>query len=235
MNLPQFKPTALNTYIIVHPENMPEQYDFALELSSSRKLESAGDIEGACNVRFKAFQCLIDLIPDEDEVVLDWEDENSQAALAIIHASAIDHFLAGDFEMSAGMMEILTDLDPEDHFEGTKVLAYNYVALEEYELFDEIINDVSDKYAEKDVLKMWSDFRRDGGIVEGELRHFKRSFPFCYQEFISAEHPIDQEYLSDIESEHPTRPALARELWLQTEHLWLLYPEFIVALRKTAE
>ncbi len=230
---PQFKPTALNTYIIEHPEGMSEEFDFAAQLARSRKLASGSDIEGACNVRFKAFQSLVDLIPDEDEVVLDWEDENSQAALEIIHASAIDHFLVGDFEMSAGMMEILLDLDPEDHFESTKVLAYNYIALEEYELFDEIINDVSEKYAEKDILKLWCDFRRDGTIVEGELRHFKRSFPFFYKEFTSSEHPVDQEFLSDIESASPQRATLAREMWLQTEHLWSLFPEFIIELQKT--
>lgn len=232
---PQFKPTALNTYIIEHPKNMPEEFDFAAQLKKARELSIDGDIEGACNVRFKAFQCLVELIPDEDEVVLDWEDENSQAALEIIHSSAIDHFLACDFEMSAGMMEILTDLDPEDHFEGTKILAYNYIALEEYELFDEIINDISDKYPEKDILKMWCDFRRDGSIVDGELRHFKRSFPFFYKEFTSSEHPIDQQYLSDIESPSPQRSTLAREMWLQTEHLWSLFPEFIAELHKTAE
>lgn len=232
---PQFKPTALNTYIIEHPEAMSEEFDFGVQLTKSRKLAAKGDIEGACNVRFKAFQALIEIIPDEDEVVLDWEDDNSQAALEITYSTAIDHFLAGDFEMSAGMMEILLDLDPEDHFEGTKILAYNYVALEEYELFDEIINDISDKYPEKDILKMWSDLRREGTIVEGELRHFKRSFPFFYKEFTAAEHPIDEAYLSDIERASPSRETLAREMWLQTEHLWAAYPEFIEQLRKTAE
>lgn len=231
---PIFKPTALNTYIIEHPEGISAEYIFSEQLSLSRRLALDGDIEGACNVRFKAFQRLVDIIPDEDEVVLDWEDQNSQAALEIIHASAIDHFLVGDFEMSAGMAEILTDLDPEDHFEATKIMAYTYVAMGEYELFDEIINDISDKYPEKDILKMWSDFRRDGAIVDGELRHFKRSFPIFFGEFVAAEHPVDEAYITDIESEHPKRETLARELWLQTEHLWTLFPDFIEELKKMA-
>lgn len=34
------------------------------------------------------------------------------------------------------------------------------MALAEYELFDEIVNDISDKYPEKEILKMWSEYRQ---------------------------------------------------------------------------
>ena len=39
-------------------------------------------------------------------------------ALELIRASAIDHFLINDFEMSAALLELLLELDPEDHLRG---------------------------------------------------------------------------------------------------------------------
>jgi hypothetical protein len=42
---------------------------------------------------------------------------------------------------------------------------------------------------------------------------------------------VSDEYLNDIESEHPSRESQARELWLQTEHLWTQFPGFIEALQ----
>lgn len=225
------EPTIDNSYIIVYDApNSPD--DFAVALNRSQQMEIDGDIEGACNTRYQAFQRLAELIPDDQEITLQWEDENSQNALLLIYYCSIDHFLVGDFEMSAAMLEMLLDLDGEDHLEATKSLAYTYVALGEYELFDEIINDISDKYADKEVLKLWSDYRRNGAFHEGELIHFKKSFSVYYKEFCAEEHAADQAYLKEIESERPSREALAREMWLQTEHLWTLFPGFIEELRK---
>ena len=48
---------------------------------------------------------------------------------------------------------------------------------------------------------------------------------------VSHTHPADESYIADIESERPSRRALARELWLQTEHLWREFPELVEALR----
>ena len=52
-----------------------------------------------------------------------------------------------------------------------------------------------------------------------------------FAEFTADEHPADGDYLRDIESERPSHGAQARELWLQTENLWSLWPGFIEALR----
>lgn len=227
---PRFIPTAENMYVIAYPDPVPAEYDFAAIFSGSQACQRKGEVETACNMRYEAFKRLVDLIPDEDEVVLDWEDEGSRMVLRVIGASAIDHFLVGDFELAAGMMEMLLDLDPEDHLEITKPLAYCYIALGEQELFDEVLNDISDKSPEKEILKMWSEFRRTGAIPAGELIHFKRNFPLYYKEFIAGEHPVSTGYLQDIESEHPSKGALARETWLQTEHLWVQFPGFIEAL-----
>ncbi len=232
MQKAELKPTPANTYrIVYHEGGSGVPCDFGRALEISRQQEAAGDIEGACNTRFEAFQQLMDLIPDSTDMELDWDDEDSRDAMLLINYSAIDHFLVGDFEMCAAMLEMLLELDPEDHFEASKRLAYAYVALEEWELFDEVINDVSDKYADKELLALWSEFRRTGRLPEGELRRFKRSFAVYFNEFTADAHPVDEAYLRDIENEKPSPKTLARELWLQTEHLWTLFPGFIEALR----
>ncbi len=206
-------------------------YDFAKILAHSRELQLAGDVAGACESRFQAFQRLAGLIPDDEPVNLEWNHRNSRAALELIHASAIDHFLIDDFEMSAAMLEMLLDLDPEDHLEGSELLAFDYLAMDEDELFDEVINDVPDKSASRELLLLWSAYKRDGKLPEGELKRFKNRFTPFFAEFTAQEHPADAAYLCDIESERPTVAVQARELWLRTENLWVLWPGFIEALR----
>ena len=206
-------------------------YDFEKVLAHARQMQRNGDVEGACNARFQAFQRLAELIPEDEEVILEWNHRNSRAALELIQASAIDHFLINDFEMSAALLEMLLDLDPEDHLEGSELLAFDYLAMGEDELFDEVINDISDKSAARELLLLWSAYRRDGKLPEGELKRFRTHFAPWFEEFTAAEHPADEAYLRDIESERPSAAAQARELWLQTENLWALWPVFIDALR----
>ena len=206
-------------------------YDFEKVLAHTRQMQRNGDVEGACNARFQAFQRLAELIPEDEEVILEWNHRNSRAALELIYASAIDHFLINDFEMSAALLEMLLDLDPEDHLEGSQLLAFDYMAMGEDELFDEVINDISDKSPARELLLLWSAYRRDGKLPEGELKRFRTHFAPWFEEFTATEHPADEAYLRDIESERPTAAAQARELWLQTENLWALWPVFIDALR----
>ena len=206
-------------------------YDFSRVLRHSRELQQAGRVEEACNERFQAFQRLAELIPEQEEVILEWNHRNSRAALELIEASAIDHFLINDFEMSAALLEMLLELDPEDHLEGSELLAFDYLAMDEQELFDEVINDISDKCASRELLLLWAAYRRDGRLPEGELQRFRTRFAPYFAEFTAAEHPADEAYLRDIESEHPSVAAQARELWLRTENLWVLWPGFIEALR----
>jgi hypothetical protein len=103
--------------------------------------------------------------------------------------------------------------------------------MQEYDLFDEISNDISDKQPEKHLLMMWAEYRRTGTIPEGEFRLLSFKHRLFFEEFRAVEHPIDDDYLQGLEAEPPTRQALARQLWLQTENLWSLYPDFITALR----
>lgn len=206
--------------------------NFAQILKKSQYLQSKGSVEEACNLRFEAVKTLQEILGDEDEVWLEWGDENSRSAIEIVRLSGIDHFLIGDFEMSSALLEMALDLDPEDHLECSNLLAYDYLAMEEFELFDEVINDISDKYASRTLLLLWSSYLRDGMLPVGELHAFKSRFKGYYNEFVAEEHLADEEYLRDIEGERPSVAAQARELWLQTESLWRLYPNFIEALRR---
>ncbi|MFI3281805.1 MAG: tetratricopeptide repeat protein [Rikenellaceae bacterium] len=205
-------------------------YNFITILKKATQLQEQGDVAEACNLRFRAIQDLQELLPEDDEISLEWEHPNSQAAIELVNLSAIDHFLIGDYEISSALLELSLELDGEDHLESSNLLAYCYLAMEEYELFDEVINDISDKSASRVVLLLWSSFLRDGAIPEGELRNFKNRFAPYYAEFIATEHAADQIYLSDIESAKPSTTALARELWFKTESLWENCPQFIVAL-----
>ena len=233
MGKPILMPTGDDSFTIGYTEAPGDNFDFADALALSRKQESAKDFEAACNTRLQSFQRLVDLIPDEGETILEWEDENTQAAIVTGYCSGIDHFLIGDWEMTAAIFEMLLDIDPEDHLEATIPLSYSYIAMEEFESLDEIINDVNDKHIDKVLLTLWSEFRKTGKLQHGELVRFKSRFGTYFTEFTSSDHPVDEAYLKDIRSEHPSREALARELWLQTEHLWTLFPEFIDALKNS--
>lgn len=208
-------------------------YNFSKVLARSREMQAAGDVEGACDCRYQAFQRLAEVIPEDEEVTLEWNHANSRAALELIHASAIDHFLINDFEMSAALLEMLLELDPEDHLEASQLLAFDYLAMDEQELFDEVINDVPDKSAGRELLLLWAGYRRDRRLPDGELKRFREHFGPFFAEFTADAHPADEAYLRDIESERPTAGAQARELWLQTENLWVLWPGFIEALRQS--
>ena len=62
-------------------------YNFVKVLARSREMQAAGDVREACNERFQAFQRLAELIPEDEEVNLEWNHRNSRAALELIHAS----------------------------------------------------------------------------------------------------------------------------------------------------
>lgn len=229
MPRPQLNPTPDQTFELVGSG----PYDFRKILDEASRLQQKGQIEEACNHRFQAFQRLMELLPDDEEVILEWNHRNSRAVLELLHATAVDHFLIGDYELSAAQLELLMELDPEDHLEAATLLAFDYQAMDEQELFDEVINDVSDKHADRLILLLWAGFRREGCLPQGELKRLQERFSAYFHEFIGEEHPADEAYLRSIESEHPTAAAEARELWLRTESLWQQWPDFIEALKAT--
>ncbi|MFI3285346.1 MAG: tetratricopeptide repeat protein [Rikenellaceae bacterium] len=223
------KPTRDQTFEIIAAGEAA--FNFKTILQRSRELQERGEIAEACNLRFKAIQDLQDLLPEDEEISLEWEHPNSQAAIEVVNLSAVDHFLIGDYEIASALLELSLELDGEDHLESSNLLAYCYLAMEEYELFDEVINDISDKNASHELLILWSSYLREGLLPEGELRNFKNRFAAYHTEFTALDHPIDDAYIADIEGAKSSAAAQARELWLRTETLWESCPGFIEALR----
>ena len=204
--------------------------DFARRLAESRRAERGGDVEHACEMRFDSFRRIAAVLPDDEETVLEWNDAETRAAVETIYATAVDHFLIDDFEMSAGICELLLEVDPEDHCEATVLAAQSYAALGEYDSFEAVAADMAEGSAIRCVLEMFVALCRDGQIPRDAVAEFRRRHPQCYAEFTAAEHPADEAYLRDIEGADPSREAQARELWLRTENLWRLHPEFVAAL-----
>ena len=128
-------------------------------------------------------------------------------------------------------LEVLLDIDPEDHFESINLLALCYVAYEEWESFDDLALDLSDKSAEAVVAKLWASQRRDGKVDRATLAILRRSHVAYYDELRMTELPADDNFKRDIASERPSQRALAREWWLMTEPLWQEYSDFVEALR----
>lgn len=207
-------------------------YDFEAALILGRLYNKLGEFEKACQVRYEGFGRLAELIGDE-EIELDAESDENLFALELALAAAIDHFLISDFEMSAAMLELLLELDPEDHLGATRFLSYCYVALGEWELFEETLFDIDDKSAEKAILEAWGRFNQNEIPAAKEaLNRLKHKFADIYSEFAGDSHEVTENYLMDIESDRPTNAALARELWLQTEHIWNAQPEFLKFLKE---
>jgi hypothetical protein len=132
--------------------------------------------------------------------------------------------------MAMAQLEMLLDCDPEDHFEGVNLLALCYVATEEWEAFDDITIDLTEKSAEAVVARLWASFQRDGTLDKSLLSLLKSRFKAFYAELTAAEHPDDEAFRRDISSERPSQAAEAREWWLLTEPLWSEFPKFIKAL-----
>lgn len=188
-----------------------------------------GGVEEACQLRLDGCMMVSDLFEeaDNDGVTLEWEDFYTARALSAVYDSAMDHFLIGDFEMATAMLELLTDCDPEDHLNAAELLAFCYVALEEWELFDEIAEVLPTDFLSTQLVKYWALFRREG-LIQANM---KQENAALYREWTGGVHEISPEYLSDIESRRPSAAAEARRLWLRTEQLWQLFPEFVTALK----
>lgn len=207
------------------------KYNFIRAKERIDELDRAGRYAEACEARYQGFQLLADALPEDEPIPLRWEHANSRAAIMILHGSAIDHFRIGDLEMAMAQLELLLDCDPEDHLEAINLLALCYATVEEWELYDEVELDLTDKSAESVVARLWASWRRDGVVDKGALSLLRSKFKPYYAEFTAVEHPDDDAFRQDIMSERPSQGAQAREWWLLTEPLWAEFPEFIKALR----
>ena len=207
------------------------KYNFIRAKERIDELDRAGRYAEACEARYQGFQLLADALPEDEPMPLRWEHANSRAAIMILHGSAIDHFRIGDLEMAMAQLELLLDCDPEDHLEAINLLALCYATVEEWELYDEVELDLTDKSAESVVARLWASWRRDGALDKGALSLLRSKFKPYFAEFTAVEHPDDEAFRRDIMSERPSQGAHAREWWLLTEPLWAEFPEFVEALK----
>ena len=217
------KPTENQNFILLGGE-------FAKTLDEAHQQESKGNFEAACNIRYQAFQQIVDVLPEDDVAELDFSHPNTRAAVEIIYGSAVDNFLAGDVELSAAQLELLLECDSEDHIEATPQLALCYIALEEWECLEEILPDLGDKSAFKPLVEALAEFARTGAVSAETLSALRRHRHLC-EELAREEHPADESYLKDISSERPTQQALAREIYLRCEPLLSKYDKFLAAIR----
>ncbi len=201
-------------------------YNFNVAYSLGELLMERGEMEESCGVRFEACKRLMEILPD-DEISLEWDDGDNTNTLLLLHASATDHFLIGDPEISAAMWETVLDLDGEDRLNVSKMLAYCYVALGERESFDDILPDVEDKDPEKTLLMLWAGFRFSGELDGALLERLKNRHREIYEEFTAPEHPLDETFSGDDAAR-----SHARGIWLRTESLWNgSFGDFIEALK----
>lgn len=223
----RFNPTSDQTFEL----EGGAKYNFIRAKERIDELDRAGRYAEACEARYQGFQLLADALPEDEPMPLRWEHANSRAAIMILHGSAIDHFRIGDLEMAMAQLELLLDCDPEDHLEAINLLALCYATVEEWELYDEVELDLTDKSAESVIARLWASWRRDGAVDKGALSLLRSKFKPYYAEFTAVEHPDDDAFRQDIMSERPSQGAQAREWWLLTEPLWAEFPEFLKALK----
>ena len=216
------KPTENQNYIILGG-------DFVKILDLAYKQEADNDFEGACNARYKAFQQIVEVLPEEEAAELDFSHPNTRAAIEIIYGSAVDNFLAGDAELSAAQLELLLECDSEDHIEATPQLALCYLALQEWDCLEEILPDLGDKSPLKAFVEALAEFARTGDVSVEKLAALRHHRHLC-NELAHPEHPADEAYLKDIASERPSQQALAREIYLRCEPLILKYEGFLTKI-----
>lgn len=223
----QFNPTEDQTFEL----EGRGRYNFVRHKERVDKLVAEGRYAEACEARYEAFQVVMEALPEDEAMPLSWEHANSRAAVSIIYGSAVDHFRIGDVEMAMAQLEMLLECDSEDHFESINLLALCYVAMQEWEAFDDIVIDLTEKSADAVVARLWASHRREGSVDKALLTLLKSRFKAFYSELIATEHPDDEAFRRDISSERPSQGAEAREWWLLTEPLWSEFPEFIEALK----
>lgn len=219
----RFNPTPEQTFELEgHGE-----YNFKKHHDNIEHLVADGRYADACEARYEAFQLLAEALPEDEAMPLCWEHGNSRAALSILYGSAVDHFRIGDLEMTMAQLEMLLECDPEDHFEGINLLALCYIATEEWEAFEDIVIDLTDKSAEAVIARLWATFMREGKLDKELMNLLRSRHKAYYAELTANEHPDDESYRRDILSERPSQAAEAREWWLLTEPLWSEFPEFV--------
>ena len=206
---------------------------FAAREALADRLVAAGRIGEACQLRLEGCRLVFDLLDGvaDETVALDWEDAGTAQALTMVYDSAADHFVIGDFELAAAMLEMLTDCDPEDHLNGAELLVFCYGALEEWELFDETLQRLPPEALSTRLAVCWGDFRRSAELSPAVRERMRTAEPQLFREWTATQHELPSDRESDGESGHEAAAAEARRLWLRTESLWRVFPEFAEYLK----
>ncbi len=224
----ELQPTANQTYRLI---GNSARGNLNARLEQSYKAEQSGDYQLACQLRYEAFEDILATLPDDEDgaVTLDRTHPNTLAAMEITLASAVDNYLAGEGEVAAAQLELLLDCDDEDPLEATPILALCYAMIGEWECLEDIEQDLGDKTALTPLLRALKQFVTIGKIESATAVQLSR-----YKEFTAelkrADHPTDEAYARDINSDRPSRAALARELYLRAEVALNIYPQFLSAL-----
>ena len=93
----------------------------------------------------------------------------------------------------------------------------------------DIVPDLGDKSAFKPLVEALAEFVRTGEISNETATSLRRHRHLC-EELRAAEHPADEVYLKEISSERPTQQALAREIYLRCEPLFIKYDGFLAKI-----
>ena len=225
----ELEPTANQSFRLI---GHGSRGNLTARLEQSYKVAQSGDYEGACQLRYEAFEDILSTLPDDEQsiVTLDRNHPNTLAAMEIMLASAVDNYLAGEAEMAAAQVELLIDSDDEDPLEATPLLALCYAMLGEWECLEDIDTDIGEKTALRPLMRALRGYVATKGIDGTICAEFARFKEFT-TELKADDHTPNDAYLRDITSEHPSRTALAKELYLRCEPLFEAYPDFIAALK----
>ena len=220
--------------IVIRPQSgglvRVEGVNYAQLLRRCEEQERGGNYASACEARFDAVQAFLDRV-GEEPVALDWEDQNSRSLLELIYRSASDHLQIGELEMAVALWESVIDMDEEDHFEATMILAFCYVALEDWDCLESARFDISPKMPEYHLLQLWERYIKSREIDQSALRELRTRHKMWWEEFTADEHPADEAYFADCRSERPSKRTEAREFWFATAPLWEDYREFLEKIK----
>ena len=220
--------------IIIKPQGggvvRVEGVDYSRVLRRGEELESQGEYAAACELRFDAVQRFMDTVGEESPR-LDWEDKNTRSLIELCYRSAADHLQVGETEMAAALWECVIDMDEEDHFEANVMLAFVYVALEDWDCLESARFSISSKTPEYHLLALWESYVRSGEVDRGALKELSSRHKEWWTEFTSEQHPVDEAYKADCLSERPSKRTEAREFWFATEPLWASDAEFLEKVR----
>ncbi len=111
-----------------------EPHNFPVAMALADSYMELEQVEDACQTRLDCATLIFDLIeslPDNENIEIDMNTPDNLAVIMTIYLSAIDHYSIGDYEMAAAMLEMILEMDVEDHLGANNYLAFAYAALGE--------------------------------------------------------------------------------------------------------